>query len=137
MLIKPFRFLIASLISCLFFPAPAFSQQTIKTYDKEWRQVNDFVKKGLPKSAFDQVKKIYQLAKRDRQNAQVIKSLIYMTGLQNEVVENGEVKAIATLEKETNTASEPARSILNSLLAEIYWQYYQRYRWQLYNRTNT
>src|SRR4030095_13377267 len=74
---------------------------------------------------------------KDKQDAQVIKSLIYMTGLQNEVSENGEAKAIADLEKETHTATEPAMSILNSLLAELYWQYYQQHRWQLYNRTNT
>ena len=115
----------------------AFSQQPIKTYDKEWKQVNEFVKKELPRSALEQVKKIYQLAKKDKQDAQVVKSLIYMTGLQNEVTENGETKAIADLEKETSSAPEPARSILNSLLAELYWQYYQQHRWQLYNRTNT
>ena len=60
-----------------------------------------------------------------------------MTILQNEVTENDETKSIAALEKETNTAREPAKSILNSLLAELYWQYYQQHRWQLYNRTNT
>jgi hypothetical protein len=135
--IKPFRFVIASMISYLFMIGSSFSQQPIKTYDKEWKQVNEFVKKELPKSALEQVKKIYQTAKKDKQDAQVIKSLIYMTGLQNEVTENGEAKAIADLEKETNTATEPAMSILNSLLAELYWQYYQQHRWQLYNRTNT
>jgi hypothetical protein len=135
--IKPFRFVIASMISYSFMIASAFSQQPIKTYDKEWKQVNEFVKKELPKSALEHVKKIYNVAKKDKQHAQVIKSLIYMTGLQNEVTENGEAKAIADLEKETNTAIEPAMSILNSLLAELYWQYYQQHRWQLYNRTNT
>src|SRR6185436_8155627 len=68
---------------------------------------------------------------------QVVKSLIYMTGLQNEVTGNDGTKAIADLEKETIAATEPGKSILNSLLAELYWQYYQQHRWQLYNRTNT
>ena len=76
-------------------------------------------------------------SQKDKQDAQVVKSLIYMTGLQNEVTENYETKSIADLEKETNAATEPARSILNSLLAELYWQYYQQHRSQLYNRTNT
>ena len=135
--IKPFRFIIASMISYLLMMGSSFSQQPIKTYDKEWKQVNEFLKKSLSKSALEQVKKIYQLAKKNKQDAQVIKSLIYMTGLQGEVTENGDAKIIADLEKETSTAIEPAKSILNSLLAELYWQYYQQHRWQLYNRTNT
>ncbi len=137
MRIKPFRFITASILFHLLIIVSAFSQQSIKTYDKEWKQVNEFVKQNLPKSALDQVKKIYQLAKKDKQDAQVVKSLIYMTGLQNEVTENDETRSIADLEKETNTAPEPARSILNSLLGELYRQYYQQHRWQLYNRTNT
>jgi hypothetical protein len=137
MRIKPFRFIVASILFHLLIIVSAFSQQPLKTYNKEWKQVNEFVKKELPRSALEQVKKIYQLAKKDKQDAQVVKSLIYMTGLQNEVTENNEPRSIADLEKETNAATEPAKSILNSLLAELYWQYYQQHRWQLYNRTNT
>src|SRR5438045_3121028 len=114
MRIKPFRFITASILFHLLIIVPAFSQQPLRTYDKEWKQVNEFVKKELPRSALEQVKKIYQLAKKDKQDAQVVKSLIYMTGLQNEVLENDEGRSIADLAKETNTAPEPARSILNS-----------------------
>ncbi|HWH64055.1 MAG TPA: MG2 domain-containing protein, partial [Ginsengibacter sp.] len=135
MRIKPSRFIVASILFHLLITVSVFSQQSTKTYDKEWKQVNEFVKKELPRSALEQVKKIYQLAKKDKQDAQVVKSLIYMTGLQTEV--NDETISIAVLEKETNTAPEPAMSILNSLLAELYWQYYQQHRWQFYNRTNT
>ncbi len=97
----------------------------------------NFVKKELPGSALAQVKKIYHLAKKEKQDAQVIKALIYMTSLQGEMAENSETKAIADIEKEITTANEPAKSILNSLLAEMYWNYYQQHRRQLYNRTNT
>src|ERR1041384_7464705 len=106
---------------------PVVYQTSKKTYDKEWRQVNELVKKGLPKSALAQVKKLYQVAKKDKQDAQVIKSLIYITGLQEESADNEETKAIVDLEKETITANEPARSILNSLLAGLYWRYYQQH----------
>ena len=136
MRIKPFRAITISIVFHLFIIVSAFSQ-SVKNYDKEWKQVNEFVKKEFPKSALEQVKKIYLLAKKDQQDAQVIKSLIYITTLQKEVTETDETKSIADLEKETNTAREPAKSILHSLRAELYWQYYQQHRWQLYNRTNT
>ena len=136
MRIKPFQAITISIVFQLSIIVSAFSQ-SVKNYDKEWKQVNEFVKNEFPKSALEQVKKIYLLAKKDQQDAQVIKSLIYLTTIQNEVTETDETKSIADLEKETNTAREPAKSILHSLRAELYWQYYQQHRWQLYNRTNT
>src|ERR1044072_3211266 len=136
MRIKPLRFFIAGLFT-LFIAASVCGQMPVKNYEKDWKQVDAFIKKDLPRSALDHVRKIYELARKDGQDAQVIKSLIYMISLQTEVTNNEETKAIADLEKETNAANEPAKSILNSLLAEFYWQYYQQHRWQLYNRTNT
>ena len=51
--------------------------------------------------------------------------------------EESTVKNIQQLEKEILTTTEPARSILNSILAELYWNYFQQHRYQLYNRTET
>src|ERR1044072_7285194 len=96
--IKPFRFLTTTILFHLFIIASAFSQQSTKNDDNEWKQVNGFVKKEVPKSALAQVKKIYLLAKKDKQDAQVIKSLIYMIGLQTETREDNQTKAIADLE---------------------------------------
>jgi hypothetical protein len=137
MIMQPLRVLLIFLIFPIFISQQARAQAIVKNYEKEWKQVDAFAKKQLPKSALEQVKKIYQLAKKEKQDAQIIKALVYMTGLQDEITENSEAKAITELEKEIITATEPARSILNSLLAEMYWNYYQQHRWQLYNRTNT
>ena len=115
----------------------ANSQNSIKNYDAAWKRVEDFVKKKLPKSALTEVKKIYQLAKKEKQDAQIIKSLVYITGLQSENREDNEVFSIKEIEKEIAGSKEPVTSILNSLLAEMYWNYYQENRWDLYNRTQT
>jgi len=135
-MMQPFRFFFICIALAMFISLPSTAQVT-KNYEKEWKQVDAFVKKELPRSALEQVKKIYLLAKKEKQEAQVIKSLVYMTSLQREVTENSESKAISDIEKEINTTNEPARSILTSLLAEMYWNYYQQQRWQLYDRTNT
>lgn len=119
------------------FTMNASSQQPIKNYEKEWKKVEGFVQKGLPKSALTEVKKIYALAKKEKQDAQVIKSLVYMTGLQSENREDNEVFSIAEIEKEINLSKEPVASLLKSRLAEMYWNYYQQHRWQLYDRTTT
>ncbi|HMU45785.1 MAG TPA: alpha-2-macroglobulin family protein [Chitinophagaceae bacterium] len=113
------------------------SQQPIKNYDAEWKKVQGLIEKGLPKSALDEVKKIYVLAKKEKQDAQVIKSLVYISGLQSETREDNGIESIKEFEKEIATSKEPVTSILNSLLAQMYLQYYQSNRWTLYNRTET
>jgi len=120
-----------------FFIMNSNSQSPIKNYEKEWKKADDFVKKGLPKSALTEAKKIYDLAKKEKQDAQVIKSLVYIIGLQNENRENNEVLSINEVEKEISLSKEPVASILKSLSAELYLNYFQQNRWKLYNRTKT
>lgn len=119
------------------FAMPSNSQPPVKNYEKEWKNVEEFNKKNLPKSALAEVKKIYALAKKDLQDAQVIKSLVYMTGLQSETREDNEILSIKETEKEISAAKEPASSILKSVLAELYQSYFENHRWQLYDRTKT
>ncbi|HEX7844537.1 MAG TPA: hypothetical protein VF476_01985, partial [Chitinophagaceae bacterium] len=107
------------------FSIASFGQQPVKTYSKEWKQAEEYAKKNLPKSALAEVKKIYTLAKKDGQDAQTIKALVYMTGLQSKTREDNEVLSIKEVEKEITTSKEPATSILKSLLAEMYWNYLQ------------
>lgn len=110
----------------------------VKNYEAQWKTVDELVqKKNLPKSALEEVKKIYALAKKEKQDAQVIKSLVYMTSLQQDNRENNQVQAIKDIEKEIALNKEPAVSILKSLLASLYWQYFQSHRWNLYDRTTT
>ncbi|MGN6399235.1 MAG: alpha-2-macroglobulin family protein, partial [Flavisolibacter sp.] len=110
----------------------------VKKYDAQWKKVDELIeKKNLPKSALAEVKKIYAQAIKEKQDAQIIKSLVYMTGLQQNNREDNQQQAIKDIEKEIQSAKEPAASILKSLLANMYWQYFQNHRWQLYDRTNT
>ncbi len=133
---KSIIFLI-SLITLSFCTMNAHSQNPIKNYTKEWKKVENFAKKGLPKSAYDEVKKIYTLAKSEKQDAQIIKALVYMVGLQSENRENNDLLSLAEVEKEAGVSKEPATSILKSLQAELYWNYFQRNRWRVYDRTST
>ena len=43
----------------------ANSQVPVKNYEKEWKKVEAFTEKQLPKSALIEVKKIYDLAKKE------------------------------------------------------------------------
>ncbi len=138
LLMQPFKSLFKLLIGLFLIPSFTFAQAPLKNYEKEWKIVEELInKKNLPKSALAEVKKIYRLAKNEKQDAQVIKATVYMLGLQQELREENEISGIKDIEKEIASNKEPVAAILNSLLAEVYWNYFQSYRWRLYERSET
>ena len=75
--------------------------------------------------------------KKDKQEAQLIKAVLYMVDLQGKTWDENQITGIKELEKEVSLSNEPAKSILTSLLAKKYFYQYQTVRWQLYERTAT
>ena len=107
-------------------------------YDTLWKKTDELIgKKGLTKSALTEVEKIYALAKKEGRDAQMIKALVYKMQLNEKLSEEAQKGSIQLLDKEIRTAAEPVKSILTSLLAERYYQYFQQHRYQFYNRTQT
>ena len=106
-------------------------------YANQWKQVDELMKKGLTKSALDETVKIYETAKKANNDPQIIKALVFRITLNRNLEENANVKSIALVEKEIQSSKEPARSILNSMLAEMYWNFLQQNRYKFYNRTQT
>lgn len=125
------------LLLIILFTCMKSNAQTIKNYETDWKTVESHISKGLPASALVKVKEIYARAKADRQDAQLVKALIYMNRLQEENRENNELASIAGLEKEITESKAPVTALLNSYLAGVYQSYFNRNRYKLYNRTNT
>ncbi|AHF14131.1 alpha-2-macroglobulin [Niabella soli DSM 19437] len=111
--------------------------QSVKNYEADWKVVMDTIEKGQNRSATAIVKKIYAKAKADRQEAQVIKALLYMNYLQESNNENSELKGISSIETEIKESSEVVTALLKSYQASIYQQYFNWNRHKFYNRTNT
>src|SRR6188768_988691 len=138
MLMQPLKTLLSLVILICILITNGYSQAPVKNYKKEWKNVDELItKKKLPKTGLTEVKKIYALAKKENQEAQIIKTVVYMVGLQRETREDNESLAIEEIEKEITTAKEPVVSIFRSLLAGVYLSYFQQHRWQLYDRTET
>ncbi|HRE52631.1 MAG TPA: alpha-2-macroglobulin family protein [Flavitalea sp.] len=126
------------LLSFSFFISIVMAQKKLNTYQQSWNKIDTLVnKKGLVKTALEEVNKIYLAAKKEKNDPQAIKALLYRASLQEQLSENAALENIADLEKETAASKEPATSILYSITAEAYWSYLQQNRWKLYNRTAT
>jgi len=115
------------------------AQTPTKTYKKEWKYIDELIiKKNLPQTALTEVKKIYTLAKKEKQDAQIIKALVFLSLLQQDLREENESLSIKEFEKEMETATQPAKSLMYSLLADLYWSYFDKHiRWVNRLRTPT
>ncbi|NNJ52833.1 MAG: hypothetical protein HKP17_06655 [Ignavibacteriaceae bacterium] len=106
-------------------------------YKAAWQKVDSLEQKGLTRSALKVVEEIYRAAKKDGNQPQFIKSVFYKLKYGNYIEEDSHVKIVNDVKAEIDTASFPANAILESILANIYWQYYQNNRWRFQQRTET
>lgn len=112
-------------------------QFTDHPYTSEWKTIDSLEAQGLVRSALENTEKLYQRAKRERNPSQLIKSLMYKVKFQSGLEEDGQLVAVNALELELKTADFPERSILQSILGELYRGYLQSNYWRLNDRTDT
>ena len=106
-------------------------------FEKAWIQVQEFESKGLPESALKIVNEIYKNSKIQKNASNQVKSVIFQLKFLNEKEENSTVKNIYKVQNEIKTAEFPVKPVLHSMLAEMYWRYYQANRWKFKQRTKT
>ncbi|PID69516.1 MAG: alpha-2-macroglobulin [Flavobacteriales bacterium] len=110
---------------------------TNNSYTKQWFEVEKLELEGLPKSALALVLEIYNKAKKERNDVQLIKSLIYKSKFALTLEEDATLQIITDLKTTAKNSTTPISNILHSIIADIYYQYYQQNRWQFYQRTHT
>lgn len=134
MVIKRILLLISLSVYTLF----ATAQQKMKTYDREWKKIDSLIEKsGLVKTALIRINSLYTIAKKEKNDPQVVRALLYRMALNNQVSEHSLIENIALLEKEITSAKEPVASLLHSIAGSAYWTYLRMNRWKLYSRTAT
>lgn len=114
-----------------------FTFQFKDDYKVAWQKVDSLEQKGLTRSALEVVEEIYKAAKKDNNQPQFIKSIFYKLKYGNYIEEDSHVKIVNDVKAEIDDAQFPANAILKSILANIYWQYYQNNRWRFQQRTET
>jgi hypothetical protein len=123
-----------TLIMILLFANLSHSQNN---YVDLWETVEKFELEGLPKSALEIIESIQEKAERDNNNAQRIKVLLFKSKFSLTLEEDAQLKIINVFKNQIATSEFPTKNILENLLANLYWQYFQQNRWKLYNRTKT
>ncbi len=109
----------------------------MKFYQSKWTEVDSLEKKGLPKSALEVVNEILAKAKSDKNSEQVIKSFIFRLKYKNSNEEKAFEKLCYELDSAVKEAVFPDKAIMHSMLADMYWWYYQNNRYKFQDRSNT
>jgi hypothetical protein len=104
-------------------------------YKKEWKSIDSLQNNGLYKSALDEVEKLYARTLREGQHAQMVKALIYKMRFVQQLDDKGIAAAILSLQTEAAKAPLPAKAVLESMLGELLFSYYENQRYQIDNRT--
>ena len=104
-------------------------------FTRLWTLVDSLSNLGQPKSALEIVDKIYSRAKTDKNDPQVIKAIIYRIRLNSDFQEDFLSTTIDGLQKEIYASVSPSKEILLSVLAEVYWKYYQNNQYRFRDRT--
>ena len=106
------------------------------TYSTLWQQVADMEKKSLPKSASDAVNTILKQAVKDKNSPQVIKALIHQGKYDLAIDTKNDTMMFHNLKQMLQSTKDVTeQSVLHSMLAELYLQYYNNDSWNIKQRT--
>ena len=125
------------LIFIIFFSQMANAQQNNESYETLWKKIQKYENEGLTKSALGVAETISEKAKKEKNSPQIVKSLLFISKYALTLEEDAQLKIISDFKTEIANTTSPTKNVLESYLANLYWQYYQQNTYQFYNRTET
>ncbi|QRM90941.1 alpha-2-macroglobulin [Lacinutrix sp. WUR7] len=114
-----------------------FSQAQTNNYESLWKEIAQLEKEGLTKSALQIVETISSKAKAAKNSPQIVKALLYKSKYALTLEEDAQLKIINDFKTEIKESVSPTKNLLENMLANLYWQYFEQNRYQFYNRTKT
>jgi len=113
------------------------AQQNNDSYTALWKEVQKLESEALTKSALKVVETISAKAKKEKNSPQIVKALLYSSKYALTLEEDAQLKIVNDFKSEIKKAEFPTKNVLESYLANLFWQYFQQNRYQFYNRTKT
>lgn len=102
-----------------------------------WKAIDSLERVGLYRSALERVTALNAQAKAAHNNIQVVKTAVYGAKYQVALGENGWKLAFAQMEAEQTAAPQPAKAVLQNMLADLYFTYMDNRRYALMEEEDT
>ena len=115
----------------------AQSQKSNDSFEVLWKQVEKLENDALTKSALKVVTIISDKAKKEKKAPQIVKALLFSSKYAMTLEEGAQLNIVKDFKQEIKHAEFPTKNILDSYLANLYWQFFEQNRYQFYNRTKT
>jgi len=125
------------LSAVLFVALTAFLVVDAGPRDEQWKKVNESVKKGLPKTAIEELQPIIDQAMRDKAYPEAIKAISQKVALEGIIQGNKPEEKVTRMQAEIAKAPKEMLPAMEAVLAHWYWHYFQQNRWRIMQRTAT
>ncbi len=108
-------------------------------YNSKWKDIETQEENGMLKSVLPSVNSIYTQAKKDKNSQEIIRALLYQSkiAIATSDDDNTELQIVENFQKEISEAKGMDKSVLQSMLAELYFNYYRENQWKINQRTET
>ena len=104
-------------------------------YAAEWKAIDSLEQEGLLRSALEKTEALHKRAADDKNGAQIVKCLLFRGKYTTLLEEDGLAVAMLMMETETEKLQQPEKSVMQSLLGEMYPKYHANKRWEISQRT--
>lgn len=108
----------------------------VQNYEQAWKQVDSLEKLDRPKTIFPILEGIYAKAKAENNTSEQVKSLIYILKYRNVLEEDADEKNVRWLKSEIAQSRQPAKALMQSILAQNLQNYYNANSWEILQQTN-
>jgi uncharacterized protein YfaS (alpha-2-macroglobulin family) len=105
--------------------------------DGQWKKVDEAMNKGLPKTAIELLDPIIAAAIKDKAYPEAIKAIARKIALEGTIQGNKPEEKIVRLKAEIAKAPPEMVPVMDAILANWYWHYFQQNRWRFLQRTAT
>jgi len=105
--------------------------------DAQWKKVDDAISKGLPKTAIQELEPIIRDALKEKAYGEAVKAIARRIVLEGNIQGNKPEEKIILMQAEIAKAPKEILPLLDTILANWYWHYFQNNRWRFMQRTAT
>ena len=105
--------------------------------EAQWRAVEEAIQKGLPRTAITNLEPIIAGALKDKAYGEAAKAMARQIVLEGNIQGNKPEEKITRIEAEIAKAPVEMKPLLDTILANWYWHYFQQNRWRFMQRTAT
>jgi hypothetical protein len=120
-----------------FFALPLLTFALPVAREKQWKSVQEAINKGLPRTAIKQLEPIIAAALKDKAYPEAIKAITRKIALEGNIQGNKPEERVLLMKAAIAKAPKEMVPVMDAILANWYWHYFQQNRWRILQRTRT